>query len=144
MARTQARSGRGHQLRVGNGAGDGAASTSYTAISEGETTALKFANDPLEATHTDSDSGAKEFIYGPFDGGTIAWAGNLLNDTVQAALLTDMQNRVARNFQIYVPGVNAKTYTFLALIVGFDISAAYNAKLPLSLTLRVSGAITVA
>jgi hypothetical protein len=143
MARTQARSGKGHQLLVGDGNGNGSASSSYAAISEGHSTGLKFAVDALEATNTDSDNGAKEFISGPFDGGQVQWAGNLLNDNVQAQLLSDMQAGTLRNFKVTIPSANPKSYSFLAVIVGFDVAADYKAVLPLSLTLRVSGSITV-
>lgn len=145
MARTLAKSGIGHLLKVGDGAGNGAASSAYTTISEGQMLdGPKIAADALEATNTDSDGGWKEFVVAQLDGGQLTWNGNYVANSAQEGMRTDLVAGTLRNFQVYSPTNTAKTYSFTALIVSFNPKFDYKGVIGLSLTLRISGAVTVA
>lgn len=140
MARTTAKSGIGHQLRIGDGAGTEA----FTAISEGKLVdGPKIAADVLDATHTDSDSGWKEFVVAQLDGGVLAWQGNYIGGTVQEGARTDLVAGTIRHFQVYIPSTTTRTFAFSAIVTNFSIKAGFNAILELSITLRITGAITV-
>jgi len=124
---------RGTLLKIDDGAGN------YTTIPEcmnikGPALVL----DTVDVTNHDSPSGAKEFIGGLLDGGTVTADINFQpSNAVHKQLYGDMFNRVKRNFKLVYP--DTSTDTFVALVTKFDPSASEKDRLLTALELRITG-----
>lgn len=122
--------------------GDGASPEVFTTIPECRGGTLSDKDDLVEVTHL--ESAAKEYIYGLSDGSEIPITLNYLPSNVtQMALLADKAARLTRNFRITMPAAaGGLSFNFAALIIGRDIEFMPNDAITLTLTLRVTGAIT--
>lgn len=102
--------------------------------------------DTEDVTSHDSTSGWEEVV------GTILRSGEVTLEIVydpaaathkyaSGGLLYDLVSRTATTFSIVFPG--AATWSFSALVTGFEPSAPVEGALTASVTLKVTGAVTV-
>lgn len=127
------------------GIGDGASPTeAFTTIAE-----VKSIDGPggqtAEIDVTDLNSTAKEFVLGLQDEGDITLDMNYIPSNAQhAALRTLRGNGNENNFRITFTDSPNTTWTFGARVKGFTINNSVDSVTGLSVTLRVTGAITEA
>ncbi len=129
--------------------GDGATPTElFTTIAE----VTGFSGPTTEANEievTTLSSTAKEFISGLVDNGEVTLEVNAVpSDTQHNQIRSDISAGTVRNYQIDfndMPdgGSNPTTYVFAAFVKSFPFSAAADDKLSGTITLRISGAITI-
>lgn len=92
---------------------------------------------------TDLSSAGKEFLMGLKDEGEISLAINYdPDDAEQDGLRTDRDARTLRNFQIVMTDSPATTISFSAYVKTFGLDWGVDDKVPLSVSLRISGAVT--
>lgn len=131
--------------------GDGASPEVFTDIAElADLSPPAMAKDSVEATHTDSTDGFREFIPGLKDGGEFTATVNLLpgnatqHNASDGALNDYINETTARNWRITFPGSPAAKWTFKAFITGFDANTPMDDKMTFDITFKVSGAPTIA
>lgn len=136
---TNAFSAQGTVLKRGNGA----SSEIFTSIGE-----IKSIQGPsgtanlLDATHLEST--AKEYVLGIPDEGEIRITMNWVPSSTQhQGLITDRLNRVKRNFNIVWSDNGAAVHAFSAYVTNFEISAGTDAIVEASVTLKITGALTL-
>jgi predicted secreted protein len=95
-----------------------------------------------EATSHDSNFW-REYVPTLLEGGEVSFDINYFEHTTQVNLRTDMLNRTRRNFQVVFPTSPAKTFSFAAYVTGFELSAPVEGKLTASVSLQISGPVTV-
>jgi len=130
--------------------GDGATPTeTFTTIAEvtdlgGPSLTLE----TIDVTSHSSTNGWREFIGGLLDGGEVSFTINYLpaNATHDAStgVIADMKNRVVRNFTLVFPDSGTTTWTFSALVTGFEPGEPIDSQLTADVTLKVSGEPTLA
>jgi predicted secreted protein len=104
--------------------------------------------DALDVTHHSSTAGWREFIGGLMDGGEVTV--DIFYDPVagthdgSTGLIKDMEDRTVRNFQLVFPDAGTTTWSFAALVTGFEPSAPIDGSLTASVTLKLSGQPTLA
>lgn len=123
--------------------GDGASPEVFTSIAE-----IGSIDGPggqaNEIDVTDLSSTAKEFRQGLQDEGDVTCDFNFIPQNTQHALLrTDKSNQTLRNYRITFTDSPATTWTFNAFVKGLSISNGVDDVTKGSLTLRVTGGITV-
>ena len=138
---TEAISGFGTILKRG----DGAVPEVFTTIAE-----VKSLSGPgltletIDVTHHQSTGGWREFIGGLLDGGEVTFDVNFIpSNQTQDNLWTDLQNRTLRNFELEFPDPGSTTWSFSALVTGFEESAPIDDVLGASVTLKISGQPTL-
>ena len=101
-----------------------------------------------EVTNHSSTDGWREHIGTLLEAGEISFDLNWLPaDTTQsygAGLIKDMLARTKRNFQIVFPAASPLTWSFTALITGFNPTANVDGELLASVTLMITGKPTLA
>lgn len=136
----------GTLLKIGDG---GSPSETFTTIAEvtdlsGPALELK----TIEATSHSSTDGWEEFIGGLLSGGEVTFDVNFIptnpTHSYSAGLLRDMVNRTVRNFKLVFPNLSATTWTFAALVTGFEPKEPTDDKLSASVTLQITGKPTLA
>lgn len=91
---------------------------------------------------TDLSSQGKEFLVGLKDEGEVSITMNLDDtNTQQAGLRADRDSRVLRNFKLILTDAGATTLEFSAYVKNFGIDVGVDDKVPLNVSLRISGAI---
>lgn len=97
--------------------------------------------DTVDLTSHDSDDKFKEFVAGLRDGGEISIDGNFIpGDTPgQRAFITDMKAGTERQVIITGPVAAAFTWTFQAIVTGFEPSYPFDGKIGFTATLKVTG-----
>lgn len=130
--------------------GDGATPTEvFTTISEvtdlgGPSLTLE----TIDVTSHDSSSGWREFIGGLLDGGEVSFTINYVpthaTHDATTGVLADMKNRVVRNFELVFPDSGTTTWSFSALVTGFEPGEPVDTQLTADVTLKVSGEPTLA
>lgn len=145
MSATTAAIGFGVHLSRGNGASPEV----YTAIAELIDLSLPgMSRDAIEATHTDSPDGFREFLPGLKDGGEFQATCNYLpaNTTqgnTSGGVLYDMINdTAARNWRITLPG--AQTWTFKAIVTGYEPTTPIVDRMTLVIGFKLTGKPTLA
>jgi predicted secreted protein len=99
----------------------------------------------IDVTSLDSTGGYAEFIPGLKSGGTVAADVNLdESSTSYTNLRADFLNGVTHNWQIKFPSPSTKKFSFAAFPSKLDHSFDPKAPNTLSLTLQVSGQVTLA
>src|SRR3546814_12479643 len=84
--------------------------------------------DQVEATHTDSPSGFREFIPGLKDGGEFTATmnfvpGSATQGNASGGLLNDFINETkSRNWKITFPGSPAESWTFKATVISYEVA----------------------
>lgn len=123
--------------------GDGGTPENFTTIAEvkdisGPGTTL----DTIEVTSHDSTGGYKEYIPSLKDGGEVTFDMNFVNSAAQDALVTDMENRTKRNFQVVTTHSSPKTAVFAGYITAITHSFPVGDVATRSVTIKVTGPIT--
>ena len=98
----------------------------------------------IDVTHLLST--AKEFIAGLQDNGSCDFTANFINGTVQSLVRADMNTGTSSPYQIVIPGSGpTKTYiNFTAFVTKFaGPKLKVDSKVEISVTLKISGAITI-
>lgn len=152
MSATQARIGFGIHFAIGNGASPEV----FTNIAEvTDVTPPSMTKDQIEATHTDSPDGFREFIPGLKDGGECSITMNFLADNVTQnedpgagatppGLLYNFINETeTRNYKITFPGTG-KTWTFRASVIGYQPAAPIDNRMTAVVKFKVAGAPMIA
>ncbi len=123
--------------------GDGAGSEVFTAIGRVVSISGLGNGSSTEIDITDLSSTGKEFLLGLKDEGEVTITLNLdTGDTMQTGLRTDRDSRTLRNFELTLTDSGPTVITFSALVKTFGIDVATEDKVPLNVTLRISGAVT--
>lgn len=142
---TNAIAGHGALLQIG----DGADPENFTTIAEvRDISGPALGQDTADVTSHDSTGGWEEHI------GTILRSGEVTFDVnyiptdsthdASAGLINDMENRTLRNFQLVFPDGSSTTWSFAALVTGFEPGAPVDGELTASVTLTPSGQPTLA
>lgn len=104
--------------------------------------------DVIDVTSHSSTGGFREFIGGLKDGGEITFDVNLdptnatHNDTVGLRRL--LLDGTVRAYQMHYTDTAASTDTFNGVVVGFEVSAPVDAQLMASMTIKITGPVTLA
>jgi len=129
--------------------GDGATPTEgFTTIAEvNDLGGPALALEAVDVTNHSSLEGWKEFIGGLLDAGEVSFSINYQpthathNNTT--GLIRDMRTRTKRNFQLVFTDSGNTTWSFTALITGFEPTEPTDAQLTADCTLQVTGKPTI-
>lgn len=136
---TSALSSHGTLLKIGDGGG----SEVFTTIAEvRDISGTSFAVSTEDVTNHDS-SRWREHIATIKEGGEITFDINYYSATTQDQLRTDMLNMTRRNFQLVFPTSPTETHAFAAYITGMEYAAPVEGVLAASITLTITGAVTI-
>lgn len=131
--------------------GDSASPEVFTNIAEViDVSPPSMTKDQVEATHTDSPDGFREFINGLKDGGECSITMNFLpNNATQnntsGGLLNDfISGTTTINYRISFPGSPTTTWTFKASVIGYEVSTPMDDRMTAVVTFKVAGAPTIA
>lgn len=130
--------------------GDGASPEVFTDIAEViDVSPPSMTKDQVEATHTDSPDGFREYIPGLKDGGEFSLTMNFLpNNATQnntsGGLLNDFINETSsRNWRIQFPGSPFTYWTFKATVIGYEPATPIDDRMTAVVTFKVAGAPTI-
>ena len=136
MAASSADIGYGSSFAIG----DGADPEVFTSVAEVTNIDLPgYSRDAIDVTHMSSDDTFREYIAGLMDGGEVTIELNFVasaSDILIAALIAGLQN--------YRITVNTVTFTFAAVMTGYQPTAPNDDKMTASATFKVSGKPTLA
>jgi len=133
----QAQFALGTQLQVG----DGEETETFTKIAKvtnigGPSLSL----DTGDTTDHDSVDGWEEVMATILRSGEVSLELSFLpGNAGHKGLISDMTNRVLRNFKIVFPDTDTTTWSFSGFVVGFDPSAPHDNKLEATVTIKPSG-----
>lgn len=101
-----------------------------------------------DATHLGSPNGYREFIGGLKDGGEVTlecnWIpGNATQDQ-STGLLSIFDSGATKNWKVTLPTTPTVTMTFAGVVSAFEPDIPVDDKLGLSVTIKVSGKVTLA
>ena len=96
----------------------------------------------IDVTAHDSDDGWMEFLGSLKDGGEVSADVNY-DPSEHDALVADFDDDAPRNYKIVFPDADATTWSFQAILTGFEPEAPYDDKLAASLTWKVTGKPTL-
>lgn len=136
----------GSLLKIGDGGNGAEVFTTIAQVNSLSGPGLTM--DPIDVTHHGSTAGWRQFVGGLFDAGEVTFEINY--DPVAAThdastgLLSDMEGRTVRNFQLVFPDAGATTWGFAALVTAFEPGMPIDDKLSASVTVKVSGQPTLA
>lgn len=141
MAATQGTSGFGTLLKRGNGA----TSETFTTIAEVRSISGPGMNlELVDATHMESPDFFREYLPSFKDGTEVSFEVNFLPaDTNQQGLTTDFANRTKRNFQLVFPNTDTTTWEFSGYVTNFSPNAVIDDVLTASVTVKVTGPVTI-
>lgn len=129
--------------------GDGGSPETFTTIAQvRDISGPGLSQEAVEVTHHSSTDGWREYVGGLFDGGEISF--EIVYDPAEGThdastgLLKDMTDRTVRNFELVFPDTGSTTWTFAALVTGFEPGAPVDGALTASVTLKLSGQPTLA
>ena len=91
----------------------------------------------IDVSSHDSTDEYREFVGGLLDGGEVSMDGNLTTAAAGNIIKTAMETRTLKAIVITFPG--AVTWTFNAIVTGFETSAPYDDKLGFSASMKVTG-----
>ena len=98
----------------------------------------------IDVTNLDSPNNTKEYIPGLVDPGDLTAEMNWLpDDTTHIALFNDVGSRTVRKWKITLSGTT-KVITFSGYVKTFPIDLQSGAQKKINLTVRISGAVTIA
>lgn len=122
--------------------GDGAGSETFTTVAE--VTSIKppgLSRDAIDATHSESPSGWREYIAGLKDGGEVSIDINFDPGSTTTDLLTDQfATSTVGNKKVLFP--DGTEWAFKAIMTGFEPDAPVDDKMSATVTFKVSGAPT--
>lgn len=136
----------GTLLKIGDG---GSPSEAFTTVSECRSIRGPTLNRQLiDITNHDSSGSYREWLNGLKDAGDVTFDVNYnpvdATHDASTGLLFDYVNDTRRNFQLVFPDSGSTTWSFTAIVQGTEMSAAIDEALLLSVTLKVTGAPTLA
>lgn len=136
---TQARIGHGSLFKIGNGASPEVFTTvaEVTAI-----TPPAMTRDSIDATHSESTDGWREFIGGLKDGGEVELTLNWVPGSATTILLMQEIGADAGNKQVVFP--NGEIFSFAALCTNISPEAPVDGKMEATATYKVTGKPTLA
>lgn len=142
---TEAISAFGTLLKIGDGGGPEV----FTSIAEVVTIGgPSLSMDTADVTHHESPGGWEEVVGTILRSGEVSFDVNFIptHATQNAAtgLLNDLENRTLRNFELVFPDTGNTTWSFAALVTGFEPDAPHDDPLRASVTLKLSGQPTLA
>lgn len=124
--------------------GDGGGPEVFTRIDECiQMPEIGLENPLVDVTYTDAT--AREYIAGIPDGMELDFAFNYNSaDTQQAGLITDVQSKLNRNFQVTVPAASTKTLSFTLTCLKWSLETMFDKQIILHFKGKVSGGVTIA
>lgn len=129
--------------------GDGGGSEVFTTIAAVyDISGPNLGQRTTETTNHSSTGGWSEHIGTILDGGDVTFeigydpVGATHNATT--GLINDMENRTVRHFQLVFPNTGSTTWSFSALVTGFQPKAPVAGELRAGVTLKISGQPTLA
>jgi predicted secreted protein len=130
-------------------AGNAASPEVFTTISEVRSIrGPTMTRDLIDVTNHDSAGSYREYVLGLKDGGEVTFDINYIpadgTHDASTGLLADYNNDVRRNFQMTFSDPSTTTWSFTAIVMGFEVSAAIDEVLMSSVTLKVTGQPTLA
>ncbi len=135
----------GTLLKIGNG---GTPETFATIAEITDISGPKMSLDTIDTTSHDSVDGWKEYIGGLLSAGDVTFDVNFspTNAThgYTSGLIRDMVQRIKRSFQLVFPNPEHTTWSFTALVTGFDPKSPVEDALTASITLTITGKPTLA
>lgn len=138
-------SSHGTLLKIGNGA---TPTETFTTIAEVlDISGPSFSLGTEETTHHGSEWA--EYVATVIDGGEVTFDVNLVpSETTQmgtsaGSLWYALTNRVLNNFKLVLPDSGAMEFAFAAYVTKFELSEPLKGKLGASLSLKISGEVTV-
>lgn len=131
--------GFGTQLKRGDGGGPEA----FTALANvTNISGPGLTRETIDVTAHDSPDQWMEHLGGLKDGGEVSVDVNY-DPADHDVLVDDFDDDAPRNYQLVFPDVSATTWSFGAILTGFEPEAPYDDKLAASLTFKVSGKPTL-
>jgi hypothetical protein len=124
--------------------GDGATPEVFTAIEEIQSLSGFGKTNPLIDV-TSHDSTAREYIAGLADGSELTIECNRVHTAanIQDDVIAEVDAKTTFNMQILLTdGTTLKTYDFAAVPLSWNVGPSYDDKNTLTLTVKISGAIT--
>lgn len=124
--------------------GDGEETEQFTAIAD--VTSLNppgMTRETIDVTSHDSADAWMEFLGGLKDPGEVSAEINY-QPTEHDSLVADFEDAAPRNYKIVFPDSGGTTWTFAALLTGFEPEVPYDDKATASLTFKVTGKPTLA
>lgn len=106
--------------------------------------------DVIDVTSHSSTGGFREFIGGLKDGGEVTFDVNLSpqhvthNDTSATGLRKLLQDGTVRAFKMIYTDTGNSEDTFNGVVVGFEVSAPVDSQLMASMTIKITGPVTLA
>lgn len=123
--------------------GDGAIPEVFTAIADvTNISGPGLSRETLDVTSHDSPDGWMEFLGGLKDPGEVSADINY-QPSEHDTLIDDFEDTEPRNYQLVFPDPDTTTWTFPAILTGFEPEAPYDDKLAASLTYKLSGKPTL-
>lgn len=123
--------------------GDGGSPESFTALAEPTSiSGPGLSRETLDVTSHQSPDQWMEFVGGLKDGGEVSVDVNY-DPALHDSLVSDLDDSAPRNYQLVFPDDATTTWSFAALLTGFEPDAPYDDKLTASLTFKVSGKPTL-
>lgn len=124
--------------------GDGAEPEVFTAIANATNiTAPGLARNTIDVSAHDSPNKYMEFVGGMIDPGEVSIDVNY-DPTEHDTLVADLEDEDPRNYELVFPDTANTTWSFAAVLTGFEATAPYDDKLTATLTYKVSGKPTIA
>ncbi|MCY0961574.1 phage tail tube protein [Streptomyces sp. H27-H5] len=123
--------------------GDGAGPEVFTSIAD--TTNISgpgLSRETIDVTSHSSPDAWMEFIGGLKDGGEVSLDVNYA-PAMHDVLIGDFDDVDPRNYRVVFPDPDTTTWSFKAVMTGFESEAPYDDKLAASLTFKVSGKPTI-
>jgi len=129
--------------------GDGGEPETFTTIAEvTDISGPSLSADTIDVTSHDSPGGYREFIQGLKDAGEVTFTINFIpteaTHDASTGLLKDYNDGTLRNFQLVFPDPGNTTWSFAAVVTGFEPSEPTDDKLSADVTLKISGQPTLA
>lgn len=98
----------------------------------------------IETTHMESTGAYREYLASLLDAGEINLEVNWTEVASQVAIVTDLENRTKRNFQlVFITAAATKTYSFAGFVTKVGQSFAIEQQISASITIKISGQVTV-
>jgi predicted secreted protein len=119
--------------------GDGGSPQSYTSIANCTgITPPGMSRETIDVTTHGSPDGWMEFLGGLKDGGEVSADVNY-DPSEHDILVDDFADALPRSYRIVFPDPDATSWTFQAILTGFEPDAPYDDKLTATLTWKISG-----
>lgn len=99
-----------------------------------------FSRDAVDATHTESEEGWREFIPGLKDGGEVTVEMNFIPGAASTDRIFELFSRDVGDFRISFPdGSPSTVWQFKAFITGFEPEAPLDDKMSATATFKLTG-----